>query len=102
MPRPLAILLLVVPLLVACASESSRAQKSPVRHEGAGVVVDVNVEKSRIKINHEKIEGYMEPMTMWFPVKEAKLLEGLRPNDRVTFTVVEEEAADVIVELKKS
>jgi Cu/Ag efflux protein CusF len=96
------VLLLVLPLAAAaCASGASRAQKPPVTHEGVGVVVDVNVEKGRIKINHEKIEGYMEPMTMWFSVKDPALLEGLQPSDKVAFTVAEEDSADVIVELRK-
>ena len=95
------VFLLVLPLLVACGSDASRAQKPPVTHQGVGIVVDVNVEKSRIKLNHEKIEGYMEPMTMWFPVKEPALLQGLQPNDKVAFTVAEEESADVIVEIRK-
>ena len=95
------VLLLAIPLLVACSSEPSRAQKPLVTHQGVGVVVDVNVQKSRVKINHEKIEGYMEPMTMWFEVKDATMLAGLQPNDRVAFTVAEEESADVIVEIRK-
>ena len=93
--------LVALSLCASCASEASRTQQPPVTHQGAGVVVDVNVEKSRIKINHEEMPGYMKPMTMWFPVKDSKLIEGLKPNDRVTFTVAEEEAADVIVEIRK-
>jgi Cu/Ag efflux protein CusF len=96
------VLLLVLPLAVAaCASEAPRAQKPPVTYQGVGVVVEVNVDKARVKINHEKIEGKMEAMTMWFPVKDPALLQGLQPNDKVAFTVAEEESADLIVEIRK-
>ena len=95
------VLLLVLPLLAACASDASRAQKPPATHQGVGVVVDVNAEKGRIKINHEKIEGFMEAMTMWFTVKDPAMLQGLQPNDKIAFTIAEEESADLIVEIRK-
>ena len=96
------VLLFILPLAAAaCGADAPRAQKAPVTHQGVGVVVDVNVEKARVKINHEKIEGKMEAMTMWFPVKDPALLQGLQPNDKVAFTVAEEESADLIVEIRK-
>ena len=96
------VLLFVLPLAAAaCGSDAPRAQKAPVTHQGVGVVVDVNVEKARVKINHEKIEGFMEPMTMWFGVKDPAMLEGLQPNDKVAFTVSEEESSDLITEIRK-
>jgi Cu/Ag efflux protein CusF len=91
-------------LPAACASRpaaSTAAQAPRATHRGAGVVVAVNAEKGRVKINHEKIEGYMDPMTMWFEVKDPKMLEGLAPNDRVEFVITEEESADVLTEIRK-
>lgn len=85
-------------LPVACASRKAAAGAT---HRGVGTVVAVNLEKNRIKIDHEKMEGYMDAMTMWFDVKDAAMLGGLAPNDRVEFTVTEEEAADVITEIRK-
>lgn len=111
--RPIAtfapIVLAMLSLFVSCAANSSTtsttttAATPPVTsHKGRGVVVAVNVEKARVKLNHERIEGYMDAMTMWFDVKDASLLNGINAGDRVEFTLVEEASADVITELRKS
>lgn len=98
---PIAIAVIV--FLTSCAASAPPASAAAgATHKGRGVVVDVNLEKSRIKLNHEKIEGFMDAMTMWFDVKDAALLKGIAPNDRVEFTIVEEASADVITELRKS
>ncbi len=87
---------------LSCATHAPMtAAATGATHKGLGVVVVVNVEKSRVKINHEKIEGFMEAMTMWFDVKDASLLTGIAPGDKVEFTITEEAAADVITELRK-
>ena len=39
-------------------------------------------------IDHEDIAGFMDAMTMTFPVTDASLLEGLDKGTRVTFRVV--------------
>ncbi len=90
---------MVLATFVSCAARS--AKTPPVSHRGRAIVVAVSSDKPRIKLNHEAIPGYMDAMTMWFEVKDAKMLEGLAPNDRVEFVLTEEEAADVITELKK-
>jgi Cu/Ag efflux protein CusF len=96
------VVLVAVPFLASCeAHSSSTAAVAGATHKGRGVVVVVNVEKARIKINHEKIDGFMEPMTMWFDVKDASMLSGIAPSDKVEFTITEEAAADVITELRK-
>jgi Cu/Ag efflux protein CusF len=95
-----AFLPLVLSLSGACASRASTGQR--VSHKGVGIVVAIAPEKSRIKIDHEAIEGYMEAMTMWFSVKDKSMLDGIASNDKVEFTVTEEDSADVITELKKA
>ena len=80
------------------AAEPHRAGAS---QRGTGVVVALDANKGRVKIQHEKIDGYMDARTMWFDVKDPKLLEGLAPNDRVEFVVTEEASADVVTEIKK-
>jgi protein SCO1/2 len=95
-----ALLPLVLSLPGACASRASTG-KPQASHKGVGVVVAVAPEKSRIKIQHDAIEGYMEAMTMWFTVKDASMLDGIAPNDKIEFTVTEEDSADVVTELKK-
>ena len=94
-----ALLPLLLSLPGACACRASTGPQ--VTHKGVGVVVAVAPEKSRIKIQHDTIEGYMEAMTMWFTVKDASMLQGIAPNDKIEFTITEEDSADVITEIKK-
>ena len=97
----LAVSLALVVLTLPAACASSRASKTPVAHHGVGIVVAINADKGRVKLNHEAIEGYMDAMTMWFEAKDPKMLEGLAPNDKVEFVLSEEDSADVLTEIKK-
>jgi Cu/Ag efflux protein CusF len=63
-------------------------------YHGRGVVKAVNREKGTIRISHEKIEGYMEAMTMDYHVKDASLLDSVRVGEGVNFTL--EDAAGVV------
>lgn len=99
--RAIAGLALALVLVLPAACSASSKPKQRVSHKGVGVVVAINMEKGRVKIQHETIEGYMEAMTMWFDVKDASMLSGLQPNDKVEFTITEEESADVITEIRK-
>ena len=40
-----------------------------------------------LEVEHEAIADYMEAMTMKFPVKDAKLLEGLKVGDMIQATL---------------
>lgn len=98
--RRVAILMLTA--VIAAAACSSTQQKAAVTHSGKGVVVAVDAAKSRVKINHEKIEGFMDAMTMWFDVKDAAMLNGIAVDDKVEFTITEEQSADVVTALRKA
>ena len=69
--------------VVAC----SRAPE-PKQYELKGQVLGVKPEAREVLIKHEDILGFMPGMTMPFKVREAKLIEGLRPGDLVTATLV--------------
>lgn len=91
--------LLASALLASCASRAPKP--AGAQHRGRGVVVAINAEKGRVKIEHEAIENYMDAMTMWFDVKDKKLLDGLSPNDKIEFVLTEDDAADVVTEITK-
>ncbi|MFQ5894627.1 MAG: copper-binding protein [Nitrospinota bacterium] len=59
--------------------------------EGVGKVVAVNRDKGQVVLHHEEIKGFMSTMTMTTPVKEAHLLKGLKPGDKIRFTIEAEE-----------
>ena len=73
--------------------------KPGTRHSGVGVVVAVDAARGRITIDHEKIDGYMDAMSMTHTVKDPALLEGLAARDRVRFTIEETDSDDLIVEI---
>jgi len=39
-------------------------------------------------MEHEAIEGYVEAMTMPFPLKDERLYGVIKPNDRIRATLV--------------
>jgi Cu/Ag efflux protein CusF len=53
----------------------------------------VNRKKGILRISHEKIEGYMEAMTMDYRVNDVSLLNSIEVGEGVDFTL--EEAAGV-------
>lgn len=64
---------------------------NPTESWTLGEVRKVDVAQKRITLKHEAIVNLgMDPMTMVFRVKEAKLLEGLKPGTQVRF-----KAADI-------
>ena len=66
--------------------------------EGVGVIVAVELRKSRIILTHEEIKGFMAPMVeMSFMVTPATLLKGIEPGDKVRFTIDADKRAIVDV-----
>ncbi len=66
--------------------------------EGVGVIVAVELRKSRIILTHEEIKGFMAPMVeMSFMVTSATLLKGIEPGDKVRFTIDADKRAIVDV-----
>ncbi|HZT40243.1 MAG TPA: copper-binding protein [Bryobacteraceae bacterium] len=69
-------------LILGCAREA------PVhRYALRGEIVKVDPSAHTVTIRHERIDGWMEAMTMEFPVKDAKEFAALRAGERVTATV---------------
>ncbi len=52
-----------------------------------GQVVSVDAAQKSATINHEKIEGFMEAMTMPYPVPEDGDLQKLKPGETITAKV---------------
>ena len=67
-------------------SRATEAEKSQAV-VGEGAVVATIPTASQVVLDHEEIKGFMEPMTMGYRVDPPKLLEGLKPGDRVRFTI---------------
>lgn len=76
------------------------APTAAVVYHGRGVVKAVNREKGTVRISHEKIEGYMEAMTMDYLVKDASLLDSVRVGDGVDFTLEDAAGVASVTDLK--
>jgi Cu/Ag efflux protein CusF len=68
--------------LIGCKAEPQKVKLYSVR----GVIVKVDPAGKSAAIDAEKIDGWMEAMTMDYPVHDAKLLEGLKAGDHITAT----------------
>lgn len=69
--------------------------------QAKGVVKEINLEKKKLKLEHEEIKGYMEAMTMDFYVNEKNLLENIKVGDKIDFTLKHEAGIDTITEIRK-
>jgi protein SCO1 len=68
-------------VLRAQAAAGIAARTFPVR----GVILEIKPDHAHIVIRHEAIAGYMDAMTMPFPVKTGSTLDGLQRGDKVEF-----------------
>ena len=62
----------------------SNGQKTVV---GEGKVIATVPAAHQLVVEHGEIKGFMEPMTMGYPVEPSTLLEGLKSGDQVRFTI---------------
>lgn len=66
-----------------------------------GEVRKVDAAAKKITLRHGPLKSLgMPPMTMVFRVRDAALLEGLKPGDKVLFQAEQEGGAIVVTEIK--
>ncbi|MGA1473195.1 MAG: copper-binding protein [Burkholderiaceae bacterium] len=67
-----------------------------------GEIRRLDPENRRLTIKHEEIKSIdMPPMTMVFYVKDARLLDGLKPQDAVDFQVIEEGSKYMVTAIRR-
>ena len=87
--------------LLACALASGPALAQNADPLSDGEIRKVDKEASKITIKHGVIKSLdMPAMTMVFTVKNAALLEQVKPGDKVRFNVVREEGKLVLTEVQ--
>lgn len=69
------------------STETPSAQGTVREFKLNGEVVSVNNDKKSAMINHKAIEGFMEAMTMSYPVPDPMDLEKLKAGEHITATV---------------
>lgn len=95
--RSLLLLISSIVLLSACGSSSiensSSTNSNAKRYPLKGKVVSVDREKKRATIDHEQIEGFMEAMTMDFPIKADWVWNDLNPGSEIRAELVVDSTA---------
>ncbi len=65
-----------------------------------GTVVQVQAAQGNVLLKHETIPGFMEAMTMAYPVEDAAALAELHPGDRITATLETDQKGDTPTNLR--
>jgi protein SCO1 len=89
MPHKFFSILLLAVALCACKNKQAAPDSSaPIeKYKLDGIVVALDPQAHIAKINGQKIEGWMEAMTMEYPVKDPAELAALHVGDHITATV---------------
>ena len=69
-----------------CLAQATPAKKALVFH---GKVESVNEVAKSLKVNGEKVEGWMDAMTMDYRVEDPAILKKLKAGDQIMATVYE-------------
>jgi protein SCO1/2 len=75
--------LLAIFLLIAGCAKEVPAHRYSLR----GEILRLDPAAHTATIKHEKIDGWMEAMTMEFPVRDSKEFAALRTGEHITATV---------------
>lgn len=89
------LLFLSIVLFVAACQNAPTSSATAMRYPFKGKIISVDPENKTAKIDHEKVEGYMEPMTMEVPISGDWLWDKLTPGSQVTAELVVDSAAKV-------
>jgi protein SCO1 len=83
-------------LLSSCAGDTSRPKASGAekRYSLKGKVISVDKTKKTAEIHHEEIEGFMEAMTMTFPIHDEWVWTELKPGSEIRAELVVDSTAD--------
>jgi Cu/Ag efflux protein CusF len=80
----------VLPLAASQHGEPQTRQPEDRRSQtvvGEGEVVSTVPKASQIVLEHGEIKNFMDAMTMGYRIDPPSLLEGLKPGDKVRFTI---------------
>lgn len=71
-------------------------------YDTRGIVEKITNDRRTATINTEKIPGYMDAMTMDYPVKNTNELRGVSPGDKIKFTLVISNETDWIQGIRRT
>ena len=73
---------------------------APRRYSAQGLVLAVDRQDLSVTVSHRSIAGLMDAMTMPFHVRTAKLLDGVRAGDSITFTLSVDKESSWVDEIR--
>jgi protein SCO1 len=83
-PRLMTILALAMFAATICLGQAAPAKKSYTFH---GKVEAVDESAKSLKVNGDKVEGWMDAMTMSYKVDDAAILRKVKAGDQIMATV---------------
>jgi protein SCO1 len=86
---------------LACQSRTTPSHRART-FETAGIIRQLKDSGRVALIQHEKIPGYMDAMTMPFKTREPKVLDGLQVGDEVRFRLLVTEEESWIEDVRKT
>ncbi len=90
----------VLSLAIAACGGSPSATETTYQLQGQ--ILSVAPERKETVVKHEEITGFMEAMTMPYYVRDSRDIDGLRPGDLITSTlVVENSGRAYLKDIKK-
>lgn len=78
----------VAAIIVALLTGACRRAPEPREYEVRGQILGVDRDRREVLVDHEDIKGFMPAMTMPYKVNDPALLDGKKPGDLVTATLV--------------
>lgn len=72
---------------MGCSTPAQTKLEKPRQYQMRGVVVRLSPKENLASINAEKIQGWMDAMTMEYPVENKKEYLSLRVGEKITATV---------------
>jgi protein SCO1/2 len=78
------------------------ADDSTTSYSASGVVENIAPDRNQATIHNQTIPGYMDEMTMDYPVQNTNELNGISPGDKITFTLVVAKNNDWIQSIQRT
>src|SRR5260221_5223492 len=69
--------------LAMLAAGGCKTKEPPRQYKFRGVVVRLDASSNVAAIQNEKVEGWMDAMTMEYPIENAGEYKSLRPGDKI-------------------
>ena len=81
---------------------SLKPKDAPKSVTGEGKIVALVPERQEIVLDHEEIKDFMDAMTMGYKVSSRSLFKGVKPGDKIRFTIDTENRAITKIEKLKN